>query len=57
MNKILKKLIFNIKNRKGATIIEYVMIVSVLSIALVGSYKTIGRSYMDMYNTIVKKIS
>lgn len=47
----LKK--FNLKKtKKGATLIEYVLIVSLLSLALVGSYRSVGTGYTRIYNRV-----
>ncbi len=54
MKKILKKLKFlNMKSLyKGATAIEYTLIASLLSVALIGGYKKVGTKYKDLYNGI-----
>lgn len=37
---------------KGATLIEYVLIASLLSVALVGGYKSVGNGYTRIYANI-----
>lgn len=41
-----------LKSSKGATLIEYVLIASLLGVALCGSYKLMGSKYLDMYHHI-----
>jgi Flp pilus assembly pilin Flp len=45
------------KNKKlspksGATLIEYVLLVSMISITLVGAFRTLGGKYFTVYNKI-----
>ena len=40
------------KSCKGATLIEYVLIASLLSIALVGGYRSVGNGYARIYGNI-----
>lgn len=58
MRRFLKNIlsIFNSKNQ-GATIIEYVLIVSLLSILLIGGYRTLGKRYTTLYNRITNEIN
>lgn len=44
------------RNEKGATLIEYVLIASLLSVALVGGYKSIGTGYSRIYENINKEL-
>ncbi len=37
---------------KGATLIEYVLIISLLSVALIGIYKKLGQGYKTIYLNI-----
>lgn len=36
----------------GATLIEYALILSLISVILIASYKKLGHSYSDIYNKI-----
>ena len=40
------------KTHRGATLIEYVLIVSLLALTLVGAYRSVGNGYGRMYNNI-----
>lgn len=44
------------KTCRGATLIEYVLIASLLSVALVGGYKAVGSGYSRIYSNISKAI-
>lgn len=37
---------------KGATLIEYVLIISLLSVALMGAYRNVGNKYKDIYKSV-----
>ncbi|MDR1982913.1 MAG: Flp family type IVb pilin [Holosporaceae bacterium] len=47
----------SIKSSKGATAIEYALIASLLSVALIGGYKMIGSRYTSIYNSIANLMS
>ncbi|MDR0677130.1 MAG: Flp family type IVb pilin [Holosporaceae bacterium] len=47
--KIIRKLLIS---SRGATAMEYVLIATLLCVALIGGYKTIGNSYKHIYNNI-----
>ena len=40
------------KTCRGAALIEYVLIVSLLSLALVGGYRAVGSGYTRIYNNV-----
>lgn len=40
------------RTRRGATLIEYVLIASLLSVALVGGYRAVGSGYIKIYGNI-----
>ena len=40
------------KTCRGAALIEYVLIVSLLSLALVGGYRVVGSGYTRIYNNV-----
>jgi Flp pilus assembly pilin Flp len=44
------------RKTKGATAIEYVLIATLLSVALITGYKRIGNSYTTIYNNIASAI-
>ena len=44
------------RKSSGATVIEYALIVSLLSIILIGGYKKIGQSYGGLYTKISDKM-
>lgn len=44
------------KPSKGATLIEYVLIISLLSIALIGCYKKLGQGYKTIYANIASNL-
>lgn len=44
------------KTHRGATLIEYVLIASLITLALVGAYKSVGTGYSRIYNNIDKAL-
>lgn len=40
------------KTCRGATLIEYVLIVSLLGMALIGVYRNMGNKYKDIYKGV-----
>ncbi len=44
------------KAYRGAALIEYVLIASLLSVALMGGYKAVGGGYQRIYDNIGKAI-
>ena len=58
MREFLKNIVqlFHSRNR-GATIIEYCLIVSLLSVLLIGGYRLIGKRYTTLYNRITNEIN
>lgn len=49
--KMLKR--FKLKNnQRGATLIEYVLIACLLSVALTGGYRAVGNGYTQIYAKI-----
>lgn len=49
----IKHNFLNLKYKSsGATLIEYALILSLISVVLIASYKKLGRSYSDIYNKI-----
>ncbi len=40
------------KTKNGATLIEYVLIASLLSLALIGGYRAVGNGYIRIYNNV-----
>jgi Flp pilus assembly pilin Flp len=47
--KFFRKLLKINDSSRGATLIEYVLVATLLSIALIGGYRTIGNSYTKIY--------
>ena len=45
------------KATKGATLIEYCLIASLLSIVLIGGYRSMGNSYKNMYDKITNGLN
>lgn len=45
------------RNQKGATIIEYVLIAALLSIAAIGTLTTLGTSISTKFGTVNTKVS
>ena len=37
---------------RGATLIEYVLIASLLGVALIGAYRNMGNKYKDIYKGV-----
>ncbi|MDR2157914.1 MAG: hypothetical protein LBO02_01195 [Holosporaceae bacterium] len=52
MSRFFKKIFERINNSKGTTLIEYVLIATLLSVALIGGYRSIGNRYQTLYNRV-----
>ncbi|MCR4624106.1 MAG: Flp family type IVb pilin [Alphaproteobacteria bacterium] len=44
------------KTHRGAALIEYVLIASLLSLALIGGYRAVGSGYKRIYNNISESL-
>ena len=58
MRRFLKNIFLTFRSEnRGATIIEYVLIVSLLSIVLMGGYRMVGKKYNTLYNGITDQLN
>lgn len=45
-----------VRNQKGATIIEYALMASLISIVMIAALKKVGNGYISIYNSIGESI-
>ncbi|HOY77310.1 MAG TPA: Flp family type IVb pilin [Hyphomonadaceae bacterium] len=54
--KNLKKLLRVIKDRSGATVIEYCLIAGIISLAIIGGATILGSTTNDAFTTVKTKV-
>ncbi|MBQ3565463.1 MAG: Flp family type IVb pilin [Alphaproteobacteria bacterium] len=52
----MRRILEFFKSNRGATAIEYVLICTLLSVALVGGYKKVGQGYTKIYDKLNKDL-
>lgn len=57
LNFVEKHLKLLIKNTRGATMMEYALIVSLMVLSCIGIFKTLGGSYATIYDRITSDIT
>lgn len=58
VRKFLKDILLQFQSKNlGATAIEYALIASLLSVALIAGYRLIGKRYTTLYNGITDQLN